>query len=840
MLGAVSPDSFDTFHSYSNTFQMPFITPWFPEKVLAPSSGFLDYAISMRPDYHQAIIDTVKYYGWKNIIYMYDSHDGLLRLQQIYQSLKPGSDSFQVVTVRRIQNVSEAIDFLHDLELLDRWGFKHIVLDCATDMAKAIVVSHVRKVTLGKRTYHYLLSGLIMDDRWETEVIEYGAINITGFRLINNNKKFVRDFLDEWKKLDPKTYIGAGKDSISAQSALMYDAVLVIVETFNKLLKRKPDLFKANVNRRGQMMNNGSRMDCNTSKGWVTPWEHGDKISKNLRKVEIEGLTGDIRFNNDSKRMNYTLHVVEMTVNSAMVKVAEWNDIDGFVPDATVKYQRQKQYGGYDNKTYIVTGILAAPYLSEVTDAQDKEGNDKYEGFCKDLADLLAQRLKISYKFRLVKDNKYGAINKSNPSEWDGMVGELIRREVDMAIAPLSITSERERVVDFSKPFMTLGISIMIKKPSKQKPRVLSFLDPLSEEIWVAIIFSYIMVSVVLFLVSRFSPHEWRLLNYSDPGHPHHSPSPHHGPSPPSVIANDFSLSNSFWFSLGAFMQQGSDISPRSISGRIVGAVWWFFTLILISSYTANLAAFLTVERMVNPINSVEDLADQSDVLYGTVKDASTYHFFETATFDTYRKMYYFMQMHKDKVFVSSETEGVNKVRSSHGKYAFLIESPRNDYENARQPCDTMKVGNNLDVKGFGVATPIGSPLKNDVNMEILKLLEAGELSRLQKKWWIDTSQCKSSKSQDTHSELALSNVAGVFYILGAGLLLAMAVALVEFCYNTHMEASNNKVPVSDVMKNKARMTIGAREFDNGRYYASGNTLNPLEDQVHSNTHTQV
>jgi len=33
MMGAVSPDSFDTLHSYSNTFQMPFVTPWFPEKV---------------------------------------------------------------------------------------------------------------------------------------------------------------------------------------------------------------------------------------------------------------------------------------------------------------------------------------------------------------------------------------------------------------------------------------------------------------------------------------------------------------------------------------------------------------------------------------------------------------------------------------------------------------------------------------------------------------------------------------------------------------------------------------------------------------------------------------
>ncbi|KRG07831.1 uncharacterized protein Dmoj_GI25564, partial [Drosophila mojavensis] len=75
MLGAVSPDSFDTLHSYSNTFQMPFVTPWFPEKVLTPSSGFLDFALSMRPDYHQAIIDTIQFYGWRKIIYLYDSHD---------------------------------------------------------------------------------------------------------------------------------------------------------------------------------------------------------------------------------------------------------------------------------------------------------------------------------------------------------------------------------------------------------------------------------------------------------------------------------------------------------------------------------------------------------------------------------------------------------------------------------------------------------------------------------------------------------------------------------------------------------------------------------------------
>jgi hypothetical protein len=46
---------------------------------------------------------------------------GLLRLQQIYQSLRPGKESFQVESVKRIQNISEALDYLHSLEELSRW-----------------------------------------------------------------------------------------------------------------------------------------------------------------------------------------------------------------------------------------------------------------------------------------------------------------------------------------------------------------------------------------------------------------------------------------------------------------------------------------------------------------------------------------------------------------------------------------------------------------------------------------------------------------------------------------------------------------------------------------------
>lgn len=86
---------------------------------------------------------------------------GLLRLQQIYQGLNPGNETFQVEIVKRINNASEAIEFLQKIEQLNRWSRKYVVLDCPTDMAKEIVKSHVRDVLLGKRTYHYLLSGLV-------------------------------------------------------------------------------------------------------------------------------------------------------------------------------------------------------------------------------------------------------------------------------------------------------------------------------------------------------------------------------------------------------------------------------------------------------------------------------------------------------------------------------------------------------------------------------------------------------------------------------------------------------------------------------------------------------
>ena len=67
-------------------------------------------------------------------------------------------------------------------------------------------------------------------------------------------------------------------------------------------------------------------------------------------------------------------------------------------------------------------------------------------------------------------------------------------QEADLAIAPLSITSERELVVDFTKPFMNVGISIMIKKPDKKKPGIFSFLQPFTLSLWMSVAGGFFLV----------------------------------------------------------------------------------------------------------------------------------------------------------------------------------------------------------------------------------------------------------------------------------------------------------------------------------------------------------
>ena len=127
----------------------------------------------------------------------------------------------------------------------------------------------------------------------------------------------------------------------------------------------------------------------------------------------------------------------------------------------------------------------------------------------------------------------------------------------------------------------------------------------------------------------------------------------------------------------------------------------------MISSYTANLAAFLTIERMEMPINSVEDLAKQTKIKYGCLESGSTNTFFKDATDETYQKLYRIMSQNSDEVMMSSNKDGIDKVLLDQGSYAFFMESTTIEYVVERY-CNLQQIGGLLDSKSYGIAVQQG------------------------------------------------------------------------------------------------------------------------------------
>jgi ionotropic glutamate receptor len=104
------------------------------------------------------------------------------------------------------------------------------------------------------------------------------------------------------------------------------------------------------------------------------------------------------------------------------------------------------------------------------------------------------------------------------------------------------------------------------------------------------------------------------------------------------------------------------------------------------------------------------------------------------------------------------------------------------------------------------------------LNHAVLTLKENGELAKLKNKWWYDNTECREPKDNVKKNELSLSNVAGIFFILVGGLIVAMIAALVEFCLNSKKEAKRAKTTFTDAMKNKARLALsGGRDLDSIR-----------------------
>ena len=290
----------------------------------------------------------------------------------------------------------------------------------------------------------------------------------------------------------------------------------------------------------------------------------------------------------------------------------------------------------------------------------------------------------------------------------------------------------------------------------------------------------------------------------------------------------DFGLRDSLWFCITSLTPQGGGEAPQNLSGRIVAGAWWLFCFIVIASYTANLAAFLTVSRLDIPIESLDDLAKQYRIKYAPVDGSAEQTYFERMAYieeifyniwkemslndslseeerskfavwdypisDKYTKIWSQIQ----EVGMPADIEaGLGRVKNSTLDDGFALLADANIVRHAiMTDCSLKAVGDEFSRKPIALAVQKGeTQLKDDVSFAVLQLINQRFMEVLREKWWTNNPNRVVCENNDQSEGISIENIGGVFIIIIAGIVLSFLVwALEKFVYKTKIQVSRSLI----------------------------------------------
>ncbi|KAF5405970.1 Ligand-gated ion channel [Paragonimus heterotremus] len=413
----------------------------------------------------------------------------------------------------------------------------------------------------------------------------------------------------------------------------------------------------------------------------------------------------------------------------------------------------------------------------------------------------IARALELQYNFSEQMDHNYGV--KLPDGKWNGIIGQIASKHADVGLGPVIQDGERKMVVDFTIPYYdSAGLIMLVSTKTDQELGPFFFLEVFTTPVWLCCLLAVGTVSFLVYLLDRLSPYSFQ-----------NQAVLHGGPSEGTL----FTLKESIWYVLGACTQQGESLDPRSTSTRILITGHWIFVVIMVSMFSANLSARLTVSGLKEEIKSLEQLVEQTDVKYTVQSNSAEYAFFrkmyevEESLFKVWRELsvnlteassnysvwqypiterYGILFKRMSKWGFTNDTE--DSLRRLRNGWVIFMESPLAAYHISTS-CDLRQLGERIGSWHYGIALPPKSFLTPRLNSMILRLKAENTLDILEKKWWsTNTSNCPETTST---TGFGMEQVGGMFILLACGFVAGVIILGIELLvYRVIMKRATNKV----------------------------------------------
>jgi len=263
---------------------------------------------------------------------------------------------------------------------------------------------------------------------------------------------------------------------------------------------------------------------------------------------------------------------------------------------------------------------------------------------------------------------------------------------LDAAVAALTITPEREAVMDFSHPFKSSGLGIAVTKDAKAGLRYI-VRGLFSSGFWKVLCTLTLILLVAGTLVWLFE----RRRNPEEFGD--------------GLLRG---LGHAFWWSAVTMTTVGyGDKSPRSLGGRIVALVWMFTSVIIISGFTAAIASSLTVGSMGSMVEGPEDLPRVRVTTLGGTTSAD------------------YLRNEQIRFQTAPTVEEAVALLAAGDTDAVVYDAPILQYLcQSKTPGRLTVLAKTFQRQDYGIALPPGSPLREPLNQAILE--------QLRSPWWQD------------------------------------------------------------------------------------------------------
>ncbi|KAK7889878.1 hypothetical protein WMY93_025438 [Mugilogobius chulae] len=373
-------------------------------------------------------------------------------------------------------------------------------------------------------------------------------------------------------------------------------------------------------------------------------------------------------------------------------------------------------------------------------------------GYCIDLLEKLSEDLGFEFDLYIVGDGKYGAWKGGR---WTGLVGDLLNGLADMAVTSFSINSARSQVIDFTSPFFSTSLGILVRSKDTAAP-IGAFMWPLHWSMWVGIFLALHITALFLTL------YEWKSPFGMTP----------HGRNRMRVFSYSSALNLCYAILFGRTV---SSKTPKCWTGRFLMNLWAIFCLLVLSSYTANLAAVMVGEKTFEEVTGIHDAKlhhPSRGFRFGTVRESSAEDYMKKS----FPEMHEYMRRFNEP----TTPDGVATLKTDPPQLdAFIMDKALLDYEvSIDADCKLATVGKPFAIEGYGVGLPQNSPLTSNMSEFISRYKSDGYMDLLHDKWY-KMVPCGNRGFAVTETlQMGISHFSGLFVLLCvgvAGALLTLA-----------------------------------------------------------------